>query len=268
LATAPGCLSFHSYRPTPILIRDAETQKPIPGAEVNIWYPPGSGAAPPQDSSGVSDGEGIAHLRAAPYGNTGLMIGAKAKGYLPEERNISTETIAKIEPEHWFMKSEEGPATIVVEMYAEPRPAVELIVPKGHRGIVRVTLHLQEGLTWLPGQRVFPCTVDPSGSGEVGLPASLRRFYPLGFRAKSADGTVLSRDASPEQIGLRWLRSAAGEEIFVVGTKSDYDYMRSLSRSDGKEDRPGNRGRGQGGGGRHRRGNQGQSQQGQTTPDQ
>jgi hypothetical protein len=260
LATTPGCLSFHSYRPVPILVCDAETKRPIPGAEVNIWYPFGSRFAPPQDSFGVSDGEGIARLRAAPHSDAGIMVAAKAKGYLSEERNVATDTIERIEPEHWFKKDEQRPVSIVVEMYAEPRPAVELTIPTGYRGIVRVKSHLQDDAVWPPGQRIFPCTVDSSGTAEAQLPPLLRRCYPLDYRAKYTNGTMLSRDASPQDIGLHWLRSGVGEEIFVVGTKSDYEYMRSLSHSAGNDGRSGDGGgKDQGGGRRHRRGNQNQA---------
>jgi len=268
LAAAPGCLSFHSYRPVPIQVVDAETKKPIAGAEVNIWYPMGSRNTPPENSSGVSDTAGVALLRAAPNTDAGIMVAAKAKGYLTDERNVATDIIEKIEPEHWFKKNEERPVSIVVEMYAEPRPLVELTIPNGYRGIVRARSHLQDDAAWPPGQRIFSCTVDASGGAEAQLPAALRRFYPLDYRAKYANGTMLSRDAGPQDIGLRWLRSGPGEEVFVVGTKSDYEYMRSLTRSEPREGRSAGSGKGQGGGGRHRRGNQNQTptDSGQNSP--
>jgi hypothetical protein len=260
--SAAGCISFHSYRPAPVLVRDAETKQPIAGAAVRLWYPLGSGHMPPAESSGVSDGEGIAHLQAAPYGDGGIELEAKAKGFMPAEHNISTETIAGIEPEHWYKKTGPRPASIVVEMYAEPRPEVQLIVPNDYRGVVRVKLLAQEDIPWPPRQRVFPFPIDGNGNAEARLPAAIRQFYPPEIGATYADGRVLSRDANPQEIGLHVLRFSAGEYVFVVGTKSEFDAIRSLTHVSSGDDRPsrGGGGGGRGGGGRgHRHGGQGQN---------
>jgi hypothetical protein len=73
LAVAPGCQAFHSYRPVPVLVRDAESKQPIPGAHVRISYPLMEPAyAPPADSSGPTGADGVARLRAAPYGEAGI----------------------------------------------------------------------------------------------------------------------------------------------------------------------------------------------------
>jgi hypothetical protein len=258
LATASGCFSFYSYRPVSVLVRDAETGKPIPDAGVNIWYPLGSGTAPPVESSAMSDSAGIAHLQAAPHGDAGVMVTAKAPGYLFVEHAVSSEAIARIEPDHWFMKAEPRPASIVVDMYAEPRPAVEMLVPNGFRGILHLRLHLRDDVVWTTGQRVFPCTVGSSGIAEVELASSLRRFYPLGIRAKFADGTILSREAAPQELGLRWLKSEPGEETFVVGTKSEYDEINTALRPKRGEPRSDDNSRDQGHGHRHRGGDQGE----------
>jgi hypothetical protein len=67
LALAPGCQVLYRYRPLPVLVRDAETKKPIEGADVHLSYPLSRDSLAPFDSSERTDKDGIAHLRAAPY---------------------------------------------------------------------------------------------------------------------------------------------------------------------------------------------------------
>lgn len=67
----PGCVTFYTYRPIEVKVVDAETGRPIPKANVRIWYgddvhlwnPPGLRATTDQD------------------GNAELRIGARTAGF-------------------------------------------------------------------------------------------------------------------------------------------------------------------------------------------
>src|SRR5580704_490058 len=143
LAFAPGCQVFHPYRPVPVLVRDAETKEPIPGAEVRITYPFTDPELAPWDSVGRSADDGIARLRAAPYG-TGILMEVTAPGRLSEHKDLSADAVGAIEPAGWFESTDRRPASQVIELYAEPRPTVELVVPAGYRGLVRAEIRVQD----------------------------------------------------------------------------------------------------------------------------
>ena len=61
---------------------DAETKKPIPDADVHISYPMTQATAAPYDSVEKTGTNGTAQLRAASYGDGGLIVEAAAKGSL------------------------------------------------------------------------------------------------------------------------------------------------------------------------------------------
>src|SRR5262245_60021511 len=124
-ACLTGCQAFQGYRPVAILARDAETQQPIPGAEVHISYPLVRSSFAPQDAVGTTGKDGIVHLQVAPFGDTGVQVEASANGYLCEEKIVSVEAVQRLEPARYFEAVDQRPVSFVLEMYAEPRPAVE-----------------------------------------------------------------------------------------------------------------------------------------------
>jgi hypothetical protein len=257
LAPAPGCQALHRYRPVPVLVRDAETKKPIPGAEVKISYPAAREVLAPWESLGTTEADGIARLRAEPYQETGLVVEATAQGYLFEELSVAAETIEAIEPAHFFEKVEQRPAALVLEMYAEPNPTVELVVPTGYRGLVKVEVQIQEDATFPAGQRCFRYPVSVAGVAQVKGPPFLRRVFSADYRACYADGTPLRQHGDPEEVGLHWLKYDDTDQYFVVGTQRDYDSYRREMRRTGGQSQPARSGTGSGGGGRRgRRSNQ------------
>src|SRR5690348_7436872 len=90
---APGCQVLYRYKPVTILVRDAETKQPIAGAEVHISYPLTRPSVAPYESVETTAENGLAHLRAAPGGEAGIVMEATAKGYMSEERSVLAETI-------------------------------------------------------------------------------------------------------------------------------------------------------------------------------
>jgi hypothetical protein len=253
LGAAAGCETFQGCRTVTVLVRDAETKKPISEADVSIWYPLRTvGFFPPPECGGETDASGIVHLRAAPYGDAGIMVTSNAKGFMSKQMNVSVETIREIEPDHLFGKTAH-PVNITVELYAEPRPTVELVVPNGYRGVVSVTLRIKEDAPCAPGQRSFPGQVSLSGAAEVEVPPLFRHAKP-NYNGHYVDGTSLSRDAAPDQVGLRWLRCQVPVEYFVVGTQADLDRWRAMVQPQGGAESRTSSDRPSSGGGRHHKG--------------
>lgn len=227
LALAAGCQVLYRYRPAPVLVRDAETKKPIANADVHLSYPLSRDSLAPFDSAEQTGADGIARLRAAPYGDFGVRIEASAAGYLTDQADVSSESIQRLEPPHFFEETQQRKPAFVVEMYAEPRFSVELIVPTGYRGPIKVEIEPQEDAAVPPGQRCFRYEV-VDGFVRIKAPALvLRRVYPSDYRACYADGTRLTAEMMTLQnVGFRWLRGRDKEQIFVAGTLPEYDMQR------------------------------------------
>ena len=114
---------------------------------------------PPAAASGETGDDGTVRLRAAPI-EDGFQVEANAPGYLLEERSLSGEVVQSPQP-----------ASVVLAMYAAPGPTVELVVPVGFRGLVRVETRIQDDLPFPAGQRCFRYDVAPSGVVQVTGPA-------------------------------------------------------------------------------------------------
>ncbi len=140
-------------------------------------------------------------------------------------------------------------------MYAGPDPAVELVLPDGYRGPVKVGVEIREDAPCPSGQRLFSYVVPPTGVLHVVGPPLLRRVFSPDYRARYADGTALPRLAQGEEVGFWCVKTEGGYEHFLVGTRAEYEALR---RADAIEDkygaRPAGGGKGGGRGGRRGRG--------------
>jgi hypothetical protein len=229
IVAASGCQALHSYRPVPILVKDADTKQPIAGAEVRISYPFTENARAPWCSSGITGSDGVARLRAAPVGDIGILVELETRGYLSERKDLPIATVQALQPAHWFEEVERRPAAIVFEMYAEPRPTVELIVPSGYRGMVQVRVQAQDNAPCAPGQRKFSYVVSEPAVALVTGPSILAHVLPPDFVARYAHGQILSRDPKNGEPGLWWMKSEGEAQYFLVGTRGEFDI---LCRSD------------------------------------
>jgi hypothetical protein len=171
-----------------------------------------------------------------------------------EGKGVPVDSLKALTPAGWFEAVEKRPVSLVLEMYAEPRPTVELVLPAGYHGIVKVQMQIRDDAPPQPGQRLFSCVVSKSGEVQVVGPPVLRRAQPLDFRAKFADGMLVSFPPKETEVGLRWLHGSGSEQFFVVGTQVDYDnerraYLDELRHTYPKADTGnGNSGQGKGGG--------------------
>jgi hypothetical protein len=227
LATAllSGCQSLYDYKPVPVLVRNAETQKPIPGADVHISHPLARSSFSPYDSSGKTGIDGIARLQAACFADQALLLEARGPGYMTYVHDIADDTIRQIKSRGWFEAAERRPPAIIVEMYAEPRFFVELVVPTGYRGLVKAAIEFKDDVPCRAGQRGFDFEVASTGEVQVLGPSLLRRYPPI-FQARYADGSRLNEEMDMLKVGFRWLKHEDDGEYFVVGTQADYDHLR------------------------------------------
>ena len=233
LAIASGCQAFHQYRPVVVLARDAETKQPIQGAEVFISYPLTPSSCAPWNSSGATGADGIVRLRAAPNEEGGIRIEGTAPGYLSEAKELPDEVVKKLKPARLFVAEDARPVSFALELYAEPRPIVELVVPTGYQGMVKVEVQVQEDAVCPPGQRCFTCVVPPSGVVQVTGPPLLRHIWRLDFRAKYADGTALPQDAKDAELGFWWFKQEGNYDCFMVGSRRQFDNLCRDEQRDG-----------------------------------
>ncbi len=253
LALAPGCQTLYAYRPIGILVCDAETKQPIPDAVVHISYPLVHASKAPYESIGSTAPDGVVRLQAAPFGPAGVLAEVTGKGYLFEQRTLSLGTVEALKPAGWFEKVEKRPVDLVIELYAEPRPTVELKLPPGFRGPIKGRLTVRPDVPSTPGLRTFRFDVTPAGTVEIDGPALLGHVTPFDYQAVSADGKQLLREPQGFDLGFWTLNSDGPHLNFFVGSRAEYETLRRAAlQGDGTPGRP-KMGGGGGSGTRHNR---------------
>lgn len=157
-----------------------------------------------------------------------------APGYLLDQKSLSGDLVAipTHEPFGLFGAKEPPPVSLVAELYAEPGPTIELVLPSGYKGLVRVEVRPRDDVPCPPGQRRFRYDVSPSGEVVATGPALLRRLP--NFVASYADGAPLSVKAKDDEVGWRWLKSDGVRETFVVGTLAEFYYYLMCVREGGR----------------------------------
>jgi hypothetical protein len=144
LAVLPGCQALHSYRPTPVQVIDADTKQPIAEAEVRISYPMANSLATPWESRETTGSNGIARSRAASFGSAGAMVEISAQGYMNEQRFLTAQQVEDLERAGWFEDTHQRLPALVVGLYKDPRPTIELVLPPGYRGMVKARVRVQD----------------------------------------------------------------------------------------------------------------------------
>ena len=208
LVAFSGCQSLHPVAPVDVQVRDAETKAPIDGAQVRLWF----STAHSVSTSGTTGPDGTARIPSPPVEDAPLQFEAMARGYLPRQSGQAIERT---------------PTGVVLEMYAEPRPMLELVVPTGFRGVVKATVRVQNDLKYEPHLRLFSCPGPSTGVVVVALPPVFLRGVTPDIRTRYADGTPLLREAKDFEIGCRWLKADPETEyVFAIGTQWEADTIR------------------------------------------
>jgi hypothetical protein len=110
LVTASGCQMLHPQPPIDVQVRDAETQAPIDGAHIRVWH----SAIHADATSGITGPDGMVRIPSPPAGDTPLIFEMMAKGYMNRETD---QTVKQTQ------------STVILEMFAEPRPTLESCPP-------------------------------------------------------------------------------------------------------------------------------------------
>jgi hypothetical protein len=208
---------LHPQPPVLVEVRDAETREPIAGAQVRVWH----AAIHSVTSSGTTGPDGLAQIPAPPADDTPLIYEFMAKGYMARQMD------------HPLKRVQGG---VTLELFAEPRPTLELVVANGYRGVVRAKIRVQDDLTYPPHQRLFSYPVPASAFVEAVVPPLFARGSTPDLRVRYAEGTPLSRDAKPYEVGCRWLKSDPDSEyVFLIGTQWEADTFRRNVNSTGGE---------------------------------
>jgi hypothetical protein len=215
-------MALSTYRPVTILAKDAETGKPIAGAEVRLVDPYTNPSQPAAVSSAITGPDGIVHLRAGPNGVYDLSMTGSANHYLPEEQTVPVTTVTAIEPAHWFEQVNKRPVQYVLALYADPPPSVELVVPDHYRGVVKAEIQVQEDLPNPPGKRCFSYPVATSGVVQVIGPTFLRRLSSLDVSIKDASGVPFIRNGVNADVGFWFVQKQGNTMVFFVGTLKEY----------------------------------------------
>lgn len=249
-----GCHSLRPVPVVPVVVLDAETKEPIAGATVRLWSPADNSPGH-VEPTGTTGPDGTARIKVAFPKDADVLIEVSAPNYLSDEMD---RVLAGKVPG--------APAGGgIVEMYAGPKPVIELVVPTGFRGDLKVEIKVQDDAPTKPGQRVFtygvpmPTAANLAGNPVVvhvvGPPVIEGRLAPC--RGLYADRTPMPEEPKDTDVVLRWVRSEGLDQYFVVGTKIDEESARraaekkfgSSSSSSGNKGSSGGGGRRGGGGG-------------------
>ncbi|OWK40364.1 hypothetical protein FRUB_05283 [Fimbriiglobus ruber] len=249
-----GCNSLDHVQPVAVTVLNADTKAPITGAEVRIADPTARPGQTGTSAKTVTDG--TVKLSVADEAVAGSAVDVTAAGFIAEVKELPP--VEKPESSSNPFKRKERPvAQVVVEMYPEPRPVVELVVATGYHGLVKAVIQVGEpGAPVTPGQREFSFQVPANGTVTVNGSPILQHLVTPDFRAKYANGAAIPREAKDEEVGFRWIKSADRVQYFFVGTKGEAeDYKNSIEEASSGSHSGGNgggrKGGGGGGGGRH-----------------
>jgi hypothetical protein len=230
LIMASGCQLLYDYKPVTVVVRDAETKKPIVGAEVGIYYLTMLDPFAPFPSVGKTGQDGVVHLRVAAH-DCPIVMRTVADGYVQGRDRFWGDEV------HQRGASANGQPDEVVELYSGPGATVELIVPDGFRGLLIADMGITQPGLCLPGQRSFSFNVQPNGLAKInGPPELLWDDVMVDYGARFANGGKLESHPNDAAVGFRWLTIAGHTWFFVVGTMKDYETAKDLIYSKTADD--------------------------------
>jgi hypothetical protein len=215
-----GCVG---YRPRDVIVsvRDAETHKPVPGAVVHVSMP--HTADEGRDQTTLPNG--MARVTFTPSSGEPILVEATAAGYVADSVVAGEQTVAAVATYPVVGPALPHAPDFTIELYPGPKFSVELVVPPGYRGLVRADLDFREGVPIPTGQRLYSFDVNAKGEAKGVGPAVLKRVSPSEYRARPPDATG-PVDEGPDGIALRFLKNDAGTDVFVYGSREDFERYR------------------------------------------
>lgn len=249
LNAAVGCQSMHPTVPVAVTIRDAETKAPVPGAEVTFLYPADDSGTHSRDATGVTNAGGIAQVRATTDADGLPQVKINAANYIADQRMLPGDALRAIRSSSsWPFTGRTDPVEVSLDVYRGPMPVIDLIVPNGYRGLIKVDVRIREDVAYEQGQRVFRYNVPPDGLVQADGPPILRSCKPVYF-ARHLDDTRVPTEVRDDEVGFRWLRAEGRTEVFVIGTKGEWEsYRRAGDKGSGSDPGTGKSGGGKGSG--------------------
>ncbi|QEL16174.1 hypothetical protein [Limnoglobus roseus] len=237
-----GCHSTPKQPPMTVHVRDAETKEPIVGATVDLSKLKGTPIAKQVTTAG-----GVAQLTNPSQDDDGY-LDVSAKGYLTEARPVYA--LKDSPPAAGAVAQAQA---VEIELYAAPQPAVELMIPTGFRGLIKVEFKVtaDDGHS---RPRLFPVAVSADGTAQIVGPSIIHAVTPQDVRAVRPDGTALPTGGPADAVQLRWVKTTEQMDYFVFGTQSECGDARKSIDPEDKGSGGGGGGKGggrKGGGGRH-----------------
>jgi hypothetical protein len=251
--SATGCHTIEPSTPIAVHVRDAETHAPLPGAAVRLWRY-GSHESD-REANFVTAADGVAHARIGSPDHGGVMVEVAGPTCLTTQLTLPREVADALATAKPLQPYKGPPLSVDVEVFAGPRPKVELVLPPGYRGVVKAEVRVSQSGQWPAGQRQFSCTVPANGVVRVEGPAVFGHGYGPEVVAKFLNGASCPNEPKDDEVGLRWIRRDGNDIYFAVGTRADEAAARRAVGSGGVDNTPrsasGGRSGGGGGGGRH-----------------
>jgi hypothetical protein len=230
LAAVAGCGTSYSYSPLAVLARDAETLEPVPFVDVRASYVgwPKGPLYPPKPDTGLTDRRGMATLNAS-ADTGGPIVRLRSDDY-----DHATAPARLVD--QWCRRVESGTnrgdphePDVVVDMWANPRPLIEVVLPDGFRGIVQLGIP-EPAPPPVPRRRHFRVEVPAHGVVEL-PPAPVLREYDIRafYHVRFADGRTVY-PASPRHLDpsdpapYAWRQAKVDEyRVFFIGTVAEHE---------------------------------------------
>jgi len=210
LLVLPGCIACYQSAPVTVTVLDAESEAPIPGAQVDLRYSSMMYLNAPREVSGETGSDGRVEIEETTFGGEWWRV--SAPGYITTDDSSPRPEGSLGNPREF-------------RLYREPNPEIVVVIPNGYVGPVFVDLiHSNSWIQETAGSRRF--RFDSSANGYVPIIASplIRRAWD--YRAEYRDGTPIARkkDASDHQVAFRWVGVGmfqSDRDMYVVGTSAD-----------------------------------------------
>jgi hypothetical protein len=213
-----GCGLSHEYRPMRVLVRDAETKEPVPGAEVEGWYFTMLDVFGPFRPEGVTDANGVTTLWVGP--DRGFTLRVDEPGYLMTDADKDHRYFLTL-PKKGGPNDDPRRIDHVIDLPPSPKPTFVVVVPKGYRGLLRVRFEPTEDASFTP-QRTYIVRADQDGRVVVRVPKSVYLTeHGREIAARERDGAKVPWDARcprSEEVALRHLGSTEDTELCLIGT--------------------------------------------------
>lgn len=209
-----GCGVFRERRAMTVQVLDGDTREPVGGATVCVSYPNMLDFTAPQPTEMTTDGNGLATLRVADY--HGHSVRAAHSNYRVSDDFQQNATEFRELPKRGDGRVKH---TFLAYSNSTPRPTVELVVPNGYRGPVKIRYETEEQPT--AGRRSFKFPVSPTGHVTIRGPRLLTERPKPDFAVAYEDGTVIASYGRPGQDAFRWVHCGTDSDLYVIGTEAD-----------------------------------------------